>query len=98
MSSNQPHLQPELFRPSLQYPSYPYAGMLARTAARYPEHIAVVFNEVNLTYRELEALVNAFSHALLALGISRSQTVYLLMMTRDDYEISWFAIECIGEL
>src|SRR6266851_9427917 len=95
-SSAQPHLQAELFRPSLQYPSYPYAEMLTRTAARYPEHIAVVFNDVNLTYRELEALVNAFAHALLNLGISQGQTVCLLMTNRAEYVISWFAIARIG--
>src|SRR5436309_9521215 len=103
-----PHLQAELFRPSLQYPSYPYAEMLTRTAERYPEHIAVIFsapmrgqasreeNDVNLTYRELEALVNAFAHALLDLGISRGQTVCLLMTNRAEYVISWFAIARIG--
>src|SRR5712692_842872 len=70
--------------------------MLTRTAARYPEHIAVVFNDVNLTYRELEALVNAFAHALLDLGISQGQTVCLLMTNRAEYVISWFAIARIG--
>ena len=70
LSSTHPHLQAELFRPSLQYPCYPYAEMLTRIAARYPEHVAVVFNDINLTYRELEALVNAFAHALLDLSIS----------------------------
>src|SRR6059058_1910372 len=96
MSTDHPHLQPELFRPSLQYPSYPYAEMLTRTAERYPEHVAVVFNDVNLTYRELEALVNAFAHALLDLGISRGQTVCLLMTNRAEYVNSWFAIARIG--
>ncbi len=96
LSSAQPHLQSELFRPSLQYPRYPYAEMLTRTAARYPEHIAVVFNDVNLTYRELDALVNAFAHALLELGISRGQMVCLLMTNRAEYVISWFAIARIG--
>ena len=91
-----PHLQMELFRPSLQYPAYPYAAMLAQTAARYPEHVAVVFNDVNLTYRELEALVNAFARSLLNLGISRGQTVCLLMTNRAEYVISWFAIARIG--
>ena len=33
-SSTFPHLQPELFRPSLQYPSYPYAEMLTRDLGR----------------------------------------------------------------
>src|SRR5207248_2031045 len=95
-SSTRSDLQAELFRPSLQYPSYPYAEMLTRTAERYPEHIAVIFNDVNLTYRELEALVNAFSHALLDLGISRGQAVCLLMTNRAEYVISWLAIARIG--
>jgi len=95
-STSRPHLQPELFRPSLQYPSYPYAEMLARSAERYPEHVAVVFNDVNLTYRELDALVNSFANALLDLGIAKGQTVCLLMTNRPEYVISWFAIARIG--
>src|SRR5579863_9597303 len=91
-----PRLQAELFRPSLQYPTYPYAEMLTQTAARYPEHVALVFNDVNLTYRELEALVNACARGLLALSISRGQTVCLLMTNRPEYVISWFAITRIG--
>ena len=47
--------------------------MLTRTAERYPEHIALLFKNVNLTYRELDALVNSFANALLALGIRKGQ-------------------------
>ncbi|HEU0000894.1 MAG TPA: AMP-binding protein [Ktedonobacteraceae bacterium] len=93
-----PHLQTELFRPSLQYPAYPYAAMLTQTAARYPEHVAIIFNDVDLTYRELEALVNAFARGLLELGIRRRQTVCLLMTNRAEYVISWFAIARIGAI
>src|SRR5437588_3940742 len=35
-----PHLQLPLFRPSLHYPTHPYAEMLAKTAERYPEQVA----------------------------------------------------------
>jgi long-chain acyl-CoA synthetase len=95
-STGQRHLQSELFRPSLQYPSHPYAEMLARTAECYPEHVAIVFKDVNLTYRELDALVNSFANALLDLGIRKGQTVCLLMTNRPEYVISWFAITRIG--
>src|SRR5207244_8721171 len=89
--TNRLHLQTELFRPSLQYPSHLYAEILSKTAERYPENEAVIFSapirlandagassyaqarlkekDVNLTYRELDALVNAFANALLDLGI-----------------------------
>src|SRR5438445_8443620 len=96
MSSDHPHLQPELFRPALQYPSHPYAEMLTRTAERYPEQEAVLFKDVNLTYRELDALVNAFANALLDLGIGKGQRVCLFMANRPEYLISWFAIARIG--
>ena len=93
---NRAHLQTELFRPSLHYPSYPYAEMLARTAERHPEQIAVVFYQVYLTYRELDALVNSFANALLALGIGKGQRVCLFMTNRPEYLVSWFAITRIG--
>ncbi|MBO0791714.1 MAG: acyl--CoA ligase, partial [Ktedonobacteraceae bacterium] len=95
-STSQPRLQMELFRPSLQYPSYPYAEMLARTAERYPEHVALVFNDVSLTYRELDALVSSFANALLELGVVKGQKVCLFMTNRAEYVISWFAIARSG--
>jgi long-chain acyl-CoA synthetase len=95
-SSTQPRLQPELFRPSLQYPVYPYAEILTRTAGRYPEHSAIIFRDVDVTYRELEALVNACANALLDIGIRRGQKVCLFMTNRPEYVISWFAIARIG--
>ncbi len=88
----------ELFRPSLSYPSYPYAEMLARTAERYPEYTAVVFRDIDLTYRELDALVNSFANALLDMGIRKGQVVALFMTNRPEYLISWFAIARIGAI
>jgi acyl-CoA synthetase (AMP-forming)/AMP-acid ligase II len=88
----------ELFRPSLQYPSHPYDEMLTRTAQRFPENEAVLFKDVNLSYRELDALVNAFSNALLDLGIRKGQTVCLLMTNRPEYLVCWFAIARFGAI
>ena len=89
-------MQLELFRPSLQYPTHPYGEMLTRTAQRYPEEEALIFKDVNITYRELEALVNAFARALLDLGIRKGQAVCLFMPNRPEYVISWFAATRIG--
>ena len=89
-------MQIELFRPSLQYPIHPYGEMLTRTAQRYPEEEALIFKDANITYRELDALVNAFANALLDLGIRKGQTVCLFMTNRPEYVISWFAATRIG--
>src|SRR6266699_5644046 len=96
LSTNQLYLQTELFRPSLTYPVHPYDEMLTRTAERYPEHVAIVSKEVNLTYRELEALVNAFANALQELGVSEGHKVCLFMTNRAEYVISWFAVTRAG--
>jgi hypothetical protein len=41
--TNRPHLQIELFCPSVQYPSHAYAEILSKTAVRYPENEAVIW-------------------------------------------------------
>ncbi len=97
-STNQASVQTELFRPSLTYPVHPYDEMLTRTAERYPEHVAAVSKEVNLTYRELEALVNTFANALQELGVSKGQKVCLFMTNRAEYVISWFAVTRVGAI
>ena len=114
--TNSLHLQRELFRPSLQYPSHSYAEILSSTAERYPENEAVTFSspiptikgtetrqienekDVNLTYRELDALVNTFANALLDLGIRKGDRVCLLMTNRPEFIVSWFALARIGAI
>src|SRR6266480_6813139 len=117
--TNRLHLQTELFRPSLQYPSHPYAEILCKTAERYPENEAVIFSspilashlhndagsrqignekDVNLSYRELEALVNAFTNALLDLEIRKGDRVCLLMTNRPEFIVSWFALARVGAI
>jgi long-chain acyl-CoA synthetase len=96
LSTHQAYVQTELFRPSLNYPMHPYDEMLTRTAERYPEQVAVVSGEVSLTYRELDALVNAFANALREVGVSKGQCVCLFMTNRAEYLISWFAVTRLG--
>jgi long-chain acyl-CoA synthetase len=70
--------------------------MLARTAERHPEQVALVFEQTRLTYRELNALVNSLANALLDLGIRQGQTVCLFLTNNPEFVISWFAITRIG--
>jgi acyl-CoA synthetase (AMP-forming)/AMP-acid ligase II len=96
--ANRSSIQTELFRPSLQYPSHPYAEILSHIAERFPENEAVIFRDVNLTYRELDALVNAFATALLKMGIRKGDRVCLLMTNRPEFLVSWFALARIGAI
>jgi long-chain acyl-CoA synthetase len=114
--ANKSHIQTELFRPSLQYPSHTYAEILSKSAERFPESEAVIFSapirlaneasassrseemDVNLTYRELDALVNVFANALRDLRICKGDRVCLLMTNRPEFIVSWFALARIGAI
>src|SRR3954454_12506667 len=88
--------QLEFVRPSINYPVHPYDELLTRTAQKFPENTALVFKDISLTYRELEALTNSFANALLQLGVKQGDRVCLFMTNRPEFVISWFAIARIG--
>lgn len=90
------HSQPELFRPSLDYPKHLYDEILTRTTQRFPENTAVIFKDVRLTYREMESLTNSLANALLDLGIGKGQKVCLFMTNRPEFIIGWNAVARVG--
>src|SRR5262249_56730532 len=89
---------PDFSRPPLEYPRIPYDRMLSHGAARHPENVAVVFRDVSLTYRELEALTNRFARGLAALGVSRGDRVCLLTPNCPEYIIAFYAIARVGAI
>ncbi|MDB5078493.1 MAG: 4-coumarate--CoA ligase family protein [Chloroflexi bacterium] len=90
------HSQFEFVRPPINYPVHPYDELLTQSAQRFPENTALVFKDISLTYRELEALTNSFANALLGLGIKQGDRVCILMTNRPEFIISWFAVARIG--
>jgi long-chain acyl-CoA synthetase len=88
--------QPELLRPPLDYPRIPYDRLLTETAQRSPENEAVVFRDVSLTYRELEASTNRFARALRALGVGKGDHVCLLTPNCPEFVIAFFALARLG--
>ena len=86
----------EFFRPPLDYPRIPYDQVLSHGAEHFPENVAIVFREVSLTYRELEALTNRFARALTALGVAKGDRVCILSPNCPEYIIAFYAIARIG--
>jgi long-chain acyl-CoA synthetase len=70
--------------------------MLDRPVQLYPEREAIVFKDVNLTFRELDGLVNAFANALRDLGIGAGDRVCLFMTNRPEYVVAFFAVARLG--
>jgi len=52
---------------------------LVRTARKFPDRTGFVYMGRRITYRELDALVNRFAHALSALGVKEGDMVAMLL-------------------
>jgi long-chain acyl-CoA synthetase len=88
--------QPEFLRPPLDYPKGPYGELLTLGMARNPEAVAVISRDVNLTYRELDALVNRCARGLRALGVAPGDRVCLFTPNCPEYIITFYAAARIG--
>jgi acyl-CoA synthetase (AMP-forming)/AMP-acid ligase II len=74
---------------------------LTRTAARYPEGLALVegagtARERRLTYGELNRLVNRFAHGLAGLGYSRGDALALASGNSVEFLVTYYACAKLG--
>ena len=65
--------------------------MLKASAARWPQKIALLFNERKLTYAQLDQASDNFARALLKLGLSRKR-VAIFLLNSPEFIISYFGI------
>ncbi len=91
-----PYSHPEFFRPPLVYPDVPFHEMFARTVMRVPEHVAVYWRDMTITYRELYALARSAAVAFHELGLRKGDRISLMMLNRPEYVISWAAASMLG--
>ena len=55
------------------------AEVLTRTAATYPDRVAMIYMGKKITYRQLEKLVNRFTRALIDIGVREGDKVAMLL-------------------
>ena len=70
--------------------------LLTRSAARYPERLALVERERRLSYRDLNALANRTAHALFGLGLRRGDAVALISTNNIEFLAVYFACAKLG--
>ena len=81
---------------SLTYPEIPIQRFLADTVDRHPDHVAITFNELHLTYRELNERVNRFAQSLLKLGVEKGDRIAFLLVNSPTYVFAFFAVMKLG--
>ncbi len=72
--------------------------MIRRSAYRYPDKKALIFQDKVLTYRELEAECNRVANALLDIGIKKYDRVAILAHNTIDHVIAWLGCAKIGAI
>ncbi|HAR97918.1 MAG TPA: long-chain fatty acid--CoA ligase [Syntrophus sp. (in: bacteria)] len=70
--------------------------ILARTAARYPEQVALIMMGTEITYRQLHADVDRFAGALAGLGIRKGDKVALILANMPQMVIATYALFRLG--
>jgi len=82
--------------PSIDYPPVPLDQLLAESAAKYPDHPAIIFGgrlgtrvmDKALTYRQLDDAVNRFASAMQKLGVKKGDRVAMFMPNCPQLVIS----------
>ncbi len=72
------------------------AARLERTAAKFPDRSAIVFEGREVNWGELNALSNRFVQAFKSSGLSRGDSVSLMMENRIEFVAVIFALNKMG--
>ena len=87
---------PELFRPTLDFPDLPYDQLVRLAALRNPDHPAIIYHDLILTYREVDSMVNCIANGLQAIGLNKGDLLCLWTTNRPEYPITFIAAASIG--
>ncbi|KPV44491.1 acyl-CoA synthetase [Alicyclobacillus ferrooxydans] len=72
------------------------ADLLSRSAARFPDKLALAFREERLTYAQLDTRVNQTAHRFLADGLKRGMRLAVLSKNSLDFAVLVFAAARVG--
>jgi long-chain acyl-CoA synthetase len=70
--------------------------MLEESCRQYGENVAIIHDNISLTYNELNRAVNAIGNCLRSWGLKKGDKVALLLSNCPEFIISYFAVQKIG--
>ncbi len=83
---------PEDVPKTIRYPAFPLQDLLQKTAEKYPNKTAIVYNTREISYAELDLLSNQFANALTNLGVAKDDRVALFLPNIPQFLIAYFGI------
>jgi long-chain acyl-CoA synthetase len=83
---------------SIVYPEIAIQRFLMDTAADHPDYTAISFNEIDITYRDLNERVNRLAQALRNRGVEKGDRVAFLLVNSPVYVVAFFAVLKLGAI
>lgn len=81
---------------TIPIPRQPLYKFLESAAHLVPKRVAVIFHGTKLTYRQLDANVNQFAHALRGLGVRSGDRVMVVLPNTPQMIIAFYATLKLG--
>lgn len=70
--------------------------LLANSAKKHPNRIAIVFGSKKITYKNLNDITNKITFGLSKLGIKKGQKVAIMLDNCPEFAISYYALAKLG--
>ncbi|MEA2090757.1 MAG: long-chain fatty acid--CoA ligase [Campylobacterota bacterium] len=83
---------------TLKYPKIPLYGFLEHSVTAYPHNIALSYLGNEISYAQLDTLINKAANALLKLGVKPGDRVALYLANTPQFIISLYGILKIGAI
>ena len=80
----------------IEYEEICLPAILERTAHKFPDKMALLFQGYKITYRELNDMVNRFVAGLHAFGVNKGDSVAILLPNVIPCVVAYYAILKIG--
>lgn len=81
---------------SISYEEICLPDILGRTASKFPDKMALLFEGYKMTYRELNDMVNRFAAVLHAFGVRKGDSIAILLPNVIPCVVAYYAILKIG--
>ena len=75
-----------------------WGTIIERNAEKFPENIAIKFEDKQLTYKEFNEWVNRYAHYFMSLDLKNSDVVEVMMRNRIEILLVFSAIAKIGAI
>ncbi len=88
----------EYVRPTLEYENTCLPEFLKRSAAKFPDKPALIFQGYKLSFRQLDEMVDKFANCLNHFGVKKGESVAILLPNLIPCVIAYYAIMKIGAI